>query len=84
MRARFSASTPDDFIFGRESERRLRGLPTMAVTWSSRALSGRSPPRADVLVLCGSTVLAAIGIAATAFHNGLAEAACEMLPTWAW
>ena len=30
-------------------------------------------PRADVLVLCGSAVLTAIDVAATAFHDGLAH-----------
>jgi uncharacterized SAM-binding protein YcdF (DUF218 family) len=37
------------------------------------SLSPAVVPRADVLVLCGSPVLAAIDIAATAFHDGLAD-----------
>jgi uncharacterized SAM-binding protein YcdF (DUF218 family) len=37
------------------------------------SLSPALAPRADVLVLCGSAVLAAIDRAATAFHHGLAD-----------
>jgi hypothetical protein len=37
------------------------------------SLSPTVAPRADVLVLCGSTVLAAIDVAATVFHDGLAD-----------
>ena len=37
------------------------------------SLSPAVVPRADVLVLCGSAVLAAIDTAATAFHNGVAD-----------
>jgi len=37
------------------------------------SLSPAVVPHADVLVLCGSAVLAAIDIAATAFNNGLAD-----------
>jgi uncharacterized SAM-binding protein YcdF (DUF218 family) len=37
------------------------------------SLSPAVVPRADVLVLCGSAVLAAIDIAATAFHDGVAD-----------
>jgi len=37
------------------------------------SLSPAVVPHADVLVLCGSTVLAAIDIAATAFQDGLAD-----------
>jgi hypothetical protein len=37
------------------------------------SLSPAVVPRADVLVLCGSAVLAAIDVAATAFHDGVAD-----------
>ena len=37
------------------------------------SLSPTVVPQVDVLVLCGSAVLAAIDIAATAFHDGLAD-----------
>ena len=37
------------------------------------SLSPTVAPHADVLVLCGSTVLAAIDLAATAFQDGLAD-----------
>jgi len=37
------------------------------------SLSPAVVPRADVLVLCGSAVLASIDVAATAFQDGLAE-----------
>ena len=43
------------------------------------SLSPAVVPRADVLVLCGSAVLAAIDVAATAFHDGVAD---RLLVSW--
>ena len=51
-------------------------LNRIAAYLAQRDIASLSPaamPRVDVLVLCGSTVLAAIDIAATAFHDGLAD-----------
>jgi uncharacterized SAM-binding protein YcdF (DUF218 family) len=48
----------------------------IAAYLARRDIASLSPavvPRADVLVLCGSAVLAAIDIAATAFQGGLAD-----------
>jgi hypothetical protein len=48
----------------------------IAAYLARRDVASLSPvvvPRADVLVLCGSAVLASIGIAATAFQVGLAD-----------
>ena len=48
----------------------------IAAYLARRDIASLSPavvPRADVLVLCGSAVLASIGIAATAFQVGLAD-----------
>jgi len=51
-------------------------LNRIAAYLARRDLASLSPaalPRADVLVVCGSAVEASIEIAATAFHNGLAD-----------
>lgn len=48
----------------------------IAAYLARRDIASLSPavvPHADVLVLCGSAVLAAIDVAATAFHGGLAD-----------
>ena len=48
----------------------------IAAYLARRDIASLSPavvPRADVLVLCGSAVLAALDIAATAVHDGVAD-----------
>jgi hypothetical protein len=72
----FSVPSESNQRSGPVGAQALDDLNRIAAYLARRDIASLSPavvPHADVLVLCGSAVLAAIDIAATAFHDGLAD-----------
>jgi uncharacterized SAM-binding protein YcdF (DUF218 family)/predicted kinase len=72
----FSVPSESDQRSGPVDAQARDDLNRIAAYLARRDIASLSPavvPRADVLVLCGSAVMAEIDIAATAFHDGLAD-----------